>query len=160
MEITGRALLTPMPELSFSSSSLQIQIKIGDKVKVKWGDGSIYPASVLDVRQGVAKILPDGYPKGYEIWITADELVNNLNTSQMTASTVAATSGTMEGKQCTTLLFLSCFLTYLIRHSHLKTIFLVSLILFIHATSTEKYTVLRASSCQVSSKCDRRAQMK
>ena len=49
----------------------------GDKLKVKWIDGSSYIGTVLSKETAVACIRPDAYPKEYKIWITADDLIGD-----------------------------------------------------------------------------------
>ena len=66
-------------------------------MKVKWGDGGIYTASVLNVDEGVARVLPDGYPKGYEIWITADDIVSQTKGGGTASSVTDITKGMKSG---------------------------------------------------------------
>ena len=53
------------------------KVNNGDKFKVKWIDGSSYVGKVLSKETAVACVRPDGYPKEYRIWITANDLVGD-----------------------------------------------------------------------------------
>ena len=54
-----------------------MKVNKGDKLKVKWVDGSSYIGTVLSKSTAVACIRPDAFPKEYKIWVTADELVGD-----------------------------------------------------------------------------------
>ena len=62
---------------STASSFPKLKVNKGDKLKVKWLDGSTYVGTVLSQEVAVACIRPDAYPKEYQIWITANDLAKD-----------------------------------------------------------------------------------
>ena len=42
---------------------------------MQWLDGGCYEGTVLGISTALARVVPAGYPKEYELWITEKELI-------------------------------------------------------------------------------------
>ena len=65
-------------------------MKTNDKLKVQWLDGGCYEGTVLGTSTALARVVPAGYPKEYELWITEKELIleRNVNNNNQQAGSM------------------------------------------------------------------------
>eukprot|EP00794_Sanderia_malayensis_P012900 gene12900-14229_t len=50
------------------------RVQKDENVKVRWLDGSVYEGTVIAMDTAAVKVIPDGFPQGYELWVPANAI--------------------------------------------------------------------------------------